>query len=49
MKKEYNKPLAEIIEFAPEDEILNGDLGNLPGVGGEVGGGSVSEDDEFDW
>lgn len=48
MKKEYTKPLAEVIEFVPEDEILNGDLDDLPVGGGEVGGDSMN-DDAFDW
>lgn len=46
MKKTYQKPLAELIEFVPEDVIMNGDLGGLPGVGGEDGG-SIGGD--FDW
>ena len=47
MKKNYQKPLAELIEFVPEDVIMNGDLGNLPGFGGE-GGGSIGGGFEWD-
>ena len=52
MKKEYKKPLAEVIEFVPEEDIMNGDLGGLPGVGGEgggVGGSGVGDDFDFDF
>ena len=35
MKKSYVKPCAEIIEFQPEDEIMD-EIG-LPGVGGSGG------------
>lgn len=47
MKKIYQKPLAEIIEFVPDDAVMNGDLGGLPGIGGE-GGGNMSDGD-IDW
>lgn len=45
MKKNYQKPLAEIIEFVPDDVIMNGNLGGNPGFEGE-GGGSGGD---FDW
>lgn len=47
MKKNYQKPLAELIEFILEDAVMNdGDMGGLPGIGGE-GGGNMSG--PFDW
>lgn len=44
MKKDYKKPLAEIIEFVPEDAIMN----NIGIGGGPTVGGSGVGDDE-DW
>ena len=28
MKKEYQKPMAEVIEFVPEDDIMDVDAGD---------------------
>ena len=47
MKKNYQKPLAEIIEVVPDDAIMNGNMGGLPGIGGE-GGGSIGGGFEWD-
>lgn len=44
MKKTYQKPLAELIEFVPNDAIMNGDMGGMPGIGGEQGGEISSGD-----
>lgn len=44
MKKDYKKPLAEIIEFVPEDTIMDSiDVGDGPAVGGS----GVGDDDDW--
>lgn len=45
MKKDYKKPLAEIIEFVTEDTIMGDDfnMGGGPGLGGSGIG------DDEDW
>ena len=48
MKKEYKKPLAEIIEFIPEEDIMNDDEFGVGGGPGLEEGGSGGGDDE-DW
>ena len=46
MKKDYKKPLAEIIEFVPEDAIMDDDE---YGVGGGPGLGGSGVGDDEDW
>ena len=45
MKKDYKKPLAEIIEFVPEDAIMDDGYG----VGGGPGLGGSGVGDDEDW
>ena len=33
--KEYIKPLAEVVEFEPKDDIMGSDLSAILGAGGE--------------
>ena len=44
MKKEYKKPLAEMIKFVPEDDIMDGlDIGDDDDDIGFGSGSSVEE------
>jgi hypothetical protein len=45
MKKDYEKPLAEIVEFLPEDNMMNDDFGI--GGGPQLGGSGVGDDEDW--
>ena len=45
MKKEYIKPIVEIIDFQPEDSIMDVDIDSTINGGVGAGGGNWDEED----
>ena len=43
MKKEYQKPMVEMIEFVPDDDIMNDEIDGDEGFIGEGDSGSVED------